>query len=585
MIPSLLEYLDVQNVDHKYFRFFADILDSFPDFLGIEENQFLAQLLSSPTTQLIVFRDLRTGSRSLESRIVLHLLRAYAVAAHREIASAEDPHNRIVGQLLFDLLACQGTPGIDDSITPGLIRFWSKYIDHVQNSVCAEDGNLDNITWVHDAYQMMSKVVEAYWRKSCWPDGKYSFQLDSEAETSFIRFRANVKTLFQAASRTFGLDIFKAFTLFAISSHHNAQWALFEASIFAFNAVSDSLVVKSEGDIESEEEDKGTTVEEVLSGFFSSGVFGDMMAITPHMASKVKLQRLDMLHKYAVFFNNRSQYFPELLTSLFVSLKDPELANSASKAIRSIGLACRKSLAPELGTFLQQYAALFALYPTKSLVKENVMGAIAAIIQALPTEEEKGHPLRILLEYTANHQAQGIELIYTDFAKGRFRTVCTLRCLVAMGNSLQVPKELQLPDDDLASGETVSTYWSHGPGKALQDGLVTMMSQATNALFQDGEAMEAICNILRAGYNESRPGLFVFAPAVTVEFVQSARINTARLAYVFETAGIMLAKQDKPVQDGVLQYAAYNVLHSAQQLAGKMDGMQYSLVLLIANVV
>ena len=573
MVSSLLENLDAREVNCATYKFIRSVLERFSGFIGKSNMEVLAQVLSSRHARLMVIRDLKTGSVNPDSTSFFKLLKAYAVEAHSDIARAQDPQNRTIGHFLLDLMACQGTPGIEDSISPELMRFWRKYINYVQSSVCAGNGDLERNPWVRDAYQMILKVVEACWAKSCWPDSDFDFHMDPEEDTSFNDFRDDVRYLYQAAYLTFGLDLFNIFREFAISAYQNARWAHLEASIFGFNALSDSFVNQDEIGVEGEEEDRGIRVGSVLSKVFSSGVFGDLTNITPYMASKVKLERLDMLHNYAAFFNKGSQFLPELLDSLFVTLKDPSFACSASKAIRSIGLSCRKNLASELGSFLEQYRTLFAYEFTLGYVKENVIGAIAAIIQALPHEQDKGPPLQTLLECTANDQTLGIDLLSTNVAKGRFKVVRALRCLVAMGKSLQVPDGLPIDVED-----SVISYWSHGHGKDLQNGLISMIGQATSLLHQDGEVIEAICQILRTGYNESRPGLFVFAPVVTVEFVQSAKLNTARLAYLFETAGMMLAKQDKSVSGDLLQHAAYSVFNRAKQLVGDMDGMyQFSI--------
>ena len=496
------------------------------------------------------------GSKNQNCTLFFELLKAYADSAYANIASAQDPSHQKIGQQLLALMACQGTSMVDDYISSDLLHFWVNYIDFVQlHSDMTEGGAKPN--WVSDARQMILKVVEACWRKICWPDGDNALLKDSEDEMNFRRFRNDVVELFQAVHLTFGSDLFKSFQYFAITSYRNSEWALLGASLFGFNALSDSAASDY------------LAVEEVLSEVFSSGIFGDLFSITPYMAFKVKRERLSMLEAYAGFFDGRGQYLPDLLNFLFLTLKDPEFASQTSGVLHSIGLSCRKSLVSELLPLLDECKALFANDYTGEYVKENILGAISAIIQALPREEDQGRHLRTLLEYIANDHSLGMSRIHTDIVKGRYKLLCALRCLMFIGRSLKVP-------DDVSdnTGKPISIYWSHGYGQTLQRAIVHIISQTARVLNHDGDIIEAACQILRTGFNESQPGLFVFAPAVTVEFVQSVTLHTAKLAYIFETASMMLAKQAKSLEDDELQHAAFVILNHARGLMATVDGAQ-----------
>ena len=532
-----------------------EVLEYFPDFLLGNHMQHIARLLSS-SDALTCTDSLKNGSRSQGCTSFFDLLTAYADVAYATIAIPQDPNHELIRQQLLALIECQGIPTVDESISPDLLQFWMNYIDFMQSSSSTLDDNA-KLHWVKNANQMMLKAVEAYWRKICWPDGDYALPKDSDNEINFIRFRNDVEDLFQAAFLTFGVDLFRLFQDYANSSYRKNEWAPFGASLFGFNALSDSAA----GDY--------LAAEEVLSEVFSSEIFGDLTAITPYMAAKVKRERLSMLRNYSGFFEGRGQYLPDILNSLFLTLRDPEFAGQASGVILSIGLSCRKSLASMLLPFLEEYKILFTNDNVGEHVLENTTGAISAIIQAFPREEDKGLHLRTLLECIANHHSLGMSLLRTENVRGQYKVLCALRCLASMGKSLQAPDDVS---DD--TEKLTSSYWSHSYGQSLQRAIIYIIGQTTSVLAQDGDIIEASCQILRTGFNESKPGLFVFAPAVTVEFVRSATLDTAKLSYVFETASMMLAKQAQPPEEDEIQRAAYNILEHARRLTETIDGMQ-----------
>lgn len=86
-----------------------------------------------------------------------------------------------------------------------------------------------------------------------------------------------------------------------------------------------------------------------------------------------------------------------------------------------------------------------------------------------------------------------------------------------------------------------------------------------------GDIVEAICDVLRTGYKESKLGLFVFRPVVTASFVASCTTETPRLSYVLETASAMLNRRSQEseldMQDG-----ASSLLSFLVGIIGVMDG-------------
>lgn len=137
-----------------------------------------------------------------------------------------------------------------------------------------------------------------------------------------------------------------------------------------------------------------------------------------------------------------------------------------------------------------------------------------------------------------------------------------------MGKALQVPEEHALENNEQMAP---TNYWSQGSGKVLQDAVVQIVFMAVNLLPKDTEVIDTACSILRSGFNEVKPGLFVFPPSITLNFVSSSSLDTARIEHVFDTAGAMLVKhftdeEQEPQSIGLL------VLNHAQRLVGVVNG-------------
>ncbi|KAK4697316.1 hypothetical protein P7C71_g757, partial [Lecanoromycetidae sp. Uapishka_2] len=206
---------------------------------------------------------------------------------------------------------------------------------------------------------------------------------------------------------------------------------------------------------------------------------------------------------------------------------------------------------------------------------QKVIGGIAAVIQAIPStvEEERVKPLSLLIEFVERDVNACIELMNTTPVKaqevGNAVSIGTraLKCLSSMGKGLQIPDEV--PVDTDAKDSVVSRFWREGNGALLQRRVLHILQILSNSMKWHGDVIEAICDMLRTGYKESKSGLFVFRPVVTVEFVLSCTIDTPRLDYVLETASAMLSRQSHESELD-MQYAASSFLHHLVGIIGAM---------------
>ena len=525
-----LTLLAIQALHHEDLydvtvELFTDVLTNFSAFLTTDDLGSLSTLLASTQAQEIV-SELKEGNCNDEATSFARFLLAYGDATVQDLAKkSEDPLTSQIMQQLLDLLGCEGYAGVEDEICAQALEFWMTYTEFLIDSLftAAEE----KPTWIDSARQRVVEVIEASWVKIRIPPDELAASWDSDARAGFKAFRADVQDLLQSSFTLLGIDIFEKLAQLVLQSLRNRAWLHLEATLFCLNALSSSV----------SDED---SVDAILSRLFGSSLFADMSSTVEPIPAKTRQTAVNMISKYTAFFGRHVEYLPAMLNFLFESLKAPALVNVAAKAIQSSCSACRQTLIPELGAFLQQYDVLLTWATVDVYTKEKVIGGIAAIAQAIPKDEDKYAPLSTLVQFVERDFNDCIRFMEASQAE-EFQAsgICALKCLASMGKSLQAPDDAVI---DLDPDGPQPTFWTEGPGASLQAKIVQIMETVTGLMRWNSDVVEASCQILRSGYKETAPGLFVFPPKVTVDLVLASKLDTARVDYVLDTACAMLTR-------------------------------------------
>ena len=525
LTPRALQAFSIEGLLDVAVEFFSDILTNFPAFFTPNDFASLAKILSSPLAQSYLL-TMKAGDFDPEAVVFARMLLAYGDAVVHDLAKdIEDPQSRQIMHQLLGLLTCEGYAGVEDEICSQALEFWQTYTEFVTDSLFA--AGKQPAPWTDKARQFVVEVIEACWAKIRLPPGEVlTSSWDSEARTNFRAFRADVEDVLQSSYLLLGIDIFDRFANLALHSLQNGAWLHLEATLFCISALSDCVAEE-------------VSVDRVLSKLFASSLFAEMSSES-RIPSKTRRTAVDMITKYNSFFERHTEYLPSVLDFLFESLKAPTMADIAAKAIFTICSSCRKLLIPELDAFLRQYETLLNWANIEASTKEKVTGAIAAIIQALPSEEEKMDPLSILLHSVETDVHRCVHLLSIGKAEeAQLDGLCALRCLFSMGKALQAPDEGII---DLESEASQTSVWAVGPGGSMQAKIVQLLETVTSLMQWDTDIMEAGCQVLRTGYKESAPGPFVFPIQVTTNFVTASGLRTPQLDCILNTAGAMLAR-------------------------------------------
>ncbi|SLM38968.1 Importin-beta, N-terminal domain [Lasallia pustulata] len=524
LTPQLVQVLTTDGMIEATAECFADILCHFPAYFTQDDFASLAAILSGSFTQERV-AALKALSSVPEDMALARLLFAYGDATVQDLTKdiGESTSKQIL-QFLLDLMGVEGIVVAEDEICSQALEFWMTYTEFLIDSLFAAGEGKP--PWMDTARQYVVNALEAAWLKIRMPPVEVTATWDSEIRAGFKAFRADVEDLLQSSYTLLGIGIFQQFANSAFESLKHHAWGELEATLFCLNALSDSI-----GDEES--------ADEVLITLFGSSLFTDMTSATA-IPLKTRQTAVSLLEHYTDFFERHTELLPAALNFLFDSLKITALTTLTARAIHSLCSSCRKSLVPELGAFLQQYEILLSWTIVEGSTKEKVMGAIAAIIQAMPSEESKIAPLDRLLRFVESDIRSCIDFMTAGQVEdSQMQGFGALRCLAAMGKALQTPDDVAI---DLEDEVPHKTAWEHELGFQLQSRLIRCFKVVTDSFKWSGEIIEAGSHVLRTGYTETSPGPFVFPPQVTEEFVARSDLRTARLSTILDTAGAMLSR-------------------------------------------
>ncbi|KAI4165730.1 MAG: hypothetical protein LQ342_000673 [Letrouitia transgressa] len=521
--PYAIHNLTIEGMLEVAAECLTDILGNFSAFFTSNDFSSLAPILCGQSVEALLL-SLKHGDFNVDSMALARLLLAYGDAALHNLAThLDDAYSRQIMQQLLQLLACEGFPGAEDEICTSALEFWQTYTEFVIDSIFSEPHEMPH--WMVRARETVVQIVELCWNKIQMPPQDITSHWDSETRGDFKAFRADVEDLLQSSYTLLGVELFNRLVELALESLNNRAWLRLEATLFCLNALSESVSDKD-------------SVDQDLSRLFDSTLFRDMVNPEFSIPPKVQQASVNIITNFTAFFERQTNFLPPMLTYLFHSLKNPILGIAAAKAINRTCDSCRVSLVSEVQAFVQQYEILLTWSDVELGTKERVIGAIAAIIQAIPSENVKLVAFSQLIEFVESDVKDCVSMMKNQRVDiSQSKGLHALRCLVSMGKALQAPDEaiINLEDESPAQSPEKADIWS-----SVHSRIVHCIQAVTSLLAGDGEIIEATCQILRSGYKETAPGPFVFAPEVTEAFVTSSDLKTARLEYVLDTATAFL---------------------------------------------
>ena len=536
-LRSLVELATQCLLDETLFQealdVFRDILESYTSFFQPQHMDMLAQI-THDYIQPYLLRAL--SDQDSDGLLLGQFVIAFGCANVQQVV--EQPNNELGSEMIvklhLEIISTDGYPGDEDQISTQSIEFWNTYIEYVNDTLFSKDQDHPDPTWMPQAKYIMEQVVDRIWRKMWTPPNDVAKTWGDAESEGFKEYRLDASDLILSIYLFLGKDMLRQLVTLTVRSLEAEQWRAIEAALFCLDTLADNVVEDAQS-------------EELVGEIFRSSLFRDIADFSQNVPSQARRTAIDMLGSYGQYIERHAEFLPDTLRFLFASLEMAGLASAAAKSIASLCYSCRGSLTNELEGFLAQYRRFLNSKTCDPYTKDKVIGAIAAIVQAIAPESAKARPLLALLENveedvfsTKQYATAG------DEEMAELMGVNALECLASIGKGMQVPEDIPIDiyDDDEEKEFGKPSYWDSAEGCAIQQRIVGCFS-VLQVVGKYSAAIEAACQVLRSGFTETEPGPFVLPASVTVNFVQQCSIRTPQLEMVLSTACVLITQHSR----------------------------------------
>jgi hypothetical protein len=545
--PSQAEALDV----------FRDVLEGYTSFFQRPHMELLAAVIHQHVRPRMLqqLRDADPEVLPLAQFVI-----AYGVANIQQVVEQPDNEqgSKTILQLLLAIFEGPGYPGDDDEVSILSIEFWNTYIEYVNDAVYSMNQNEAPPSWLERDRATCLQLATLLWSKLRTPPTEVSNNWTSGEDEAFREFRMDAADLLLSMYLRLAADMLQQFITIALQSLQQQQWQDLEAAMYCINTIADNVMEDQPG-------------EQLLSQLFSSPLFRVIADFDLAMPSQTRRTAIDMLGSYGAYIERHAEFLPDTLRFLFASLENVGLYLSASKSIALLCSTCRSSLTGDVNGFIEQYNRFATSETSEPYTNEKVIGAIAAIIQAMQPESAKAQPLSALLDIVDGMVTTAKQL--SDPAKAHELGVGALECLTSMGKNLQIPDDVPVDiyDDDDKPSIDPNNYWTSPPGQAIQSRIITTCFNVLEFLPTSSQAIEAVTQVLKSGFTEHEPGPFVFAPSITVSFLEQCSLQTPNIEQVLSMACTLITqhtRRDSPSIDAEVDRIYRHVVSFIQGLSG-----------------
>lgn len=437
-------------------------------------------------------------------------------------------------RLHLDIVTAEGYPGDDDQLSIQSIEFWNTYIEYVNDTLFSKDTDEPDPVWLPQVKSILMQAFQLLWKKMLTPPGDVAQDWGDDERDGFKEFRIDTADLFLSIFVLLGKDMLEQLVDLTVQSLEAKHWQAVEASLFCLNTLADNILEDSAN-------------EPIVQRVFQSTLFREIADFDTSLPSQARRTAIDVLGSYGSYIERHEEFLPDAVRFLFASLETPSLANAAAKSISSLCSTCRSSLTNELAGFLGQYQRFLESDTSDPYTKEKVIGAIAAIVQAVSPESAKAEPLHALLNYVERDIASAKQYkAAADDENADLFGITALECLASIGKGMQVPEDVPIDvyDDDEQIDSKTEIFWESEQGYSIQHRIVGCFS-VLQIVGTQSQAVDAVCQVLRSGYAENVPGPFVLPPSVTVSFVQQCNVATPQLESVLSTASMMISHHSR----------------------------------------
>ncbi|KAK2749846.1 hypothetical protein FQN57_005260 [Myotisia sp. PD_48] len=504
---------------------FTEVLANQPKLVNAAHIRAVLEFLVGPSGEQYMIAILN-GDHEEEMMRFLDLLLRYSITKQVEILTGpmDEPHDKVLF-LLYKLFHSPGVAQVDDMVTNLVLEFWSEAANDVDELIME-----DAIDVTDDLRQKFARVITECEHKLRFPDQSVTSDWDDDEIKLFNAFRRDFTDFLLSVYPLLGVDVIRHVLDQASSSIAKEDWAGFEVALFCLASLAESVAENQHAD-------------DVLHTLFHSDLFESVCYGRQIIPSKTRQTLADVVERYTPYFERNSNLLPAVLNFLFASLEFPACDQGASRSISALCRTCRKALPQYVEGFIQKFHELRGKPALNGHTLERVAEGIAAVVQAVERDEEKAIWLLKLLEPLFEEaQKASQEAVTGQPELGLLRGLTVMRCTASIGRGIRAPDDDVIDLDSEGSIPNSSSFWVTNPlGTSIPATIIRILDVLLDRFPNDGEIIEATCDVLKAGYTEKSPGPYVLPTEVTVRFVKATNMSSPRFPTVMASATAFLA--------------------------------------------
>ena len=349
---------------------------------------------------------------------------------------------------------------------------------------------------------------------------------DASDRSKFKDFRHDAEDFFLSSFSSLGPKLVGDIAT-VLTNDTSDSWESFEAGLFCLRTLSESMA----NDLDS--------YDIIVSSVFNTNQWNAIIQNTAPAPSRARRGTIDYIARNTAYLQRHQEQLVPCLNFLFSSLHSHTSTTAASRAINTLCTTHSSTLVSALPQFI---AALAQLPKVPSEDRQRLFGAVAAIVQALPSEDGKLQPLSEMVDVLSHSFRTLVALASSQQDDVLLDALGLLQSLAAIGKGLRTPADVAIDLDSEAHPS--SQYWTGGPGKSVQDSAIGLFNQIFSMpnIHSDENIVAAACDFLKAGYTEQDPSPLKFPPQVSVDFFsRTIHLSTPNLNVVMASASAFLA--------------------------------------------
>lgn len=490
-----------------------------PDYLKNAGQTTLHTLLTSEQAEVYCAQLLQGSFEAEALRFVAFISNILDLHNLSLPESFQHPTVRIVLALLQNLLYTPGTAAVVDQVCHTVLDAFNHIVDCWGDWVGSNAADQSLKPLVCEA--CMQYAVKIRYPPLDAEDASHLW--DSDERTRFQDFRQDVEDLLLASYACVGPDLVQNLAAPLQSSDVSSGWEDYEARLFCLGALSDA--------IQHNPDKLERNIQDVLTSQKWNVLLNNASTI-PDLARKGAIQ---FISRNTFILQRAKEHLLPCINFLFASLRLPGSNTSASRAIFTLCHQQRTLLVGALPQFINSLAGL-ADVPSED--RHRLFGAVAAIVQATPTENEKV----VSLVRVFGLISQSSKATFDDSnEEALVSAIDLLQTLAAVGKGLRAPPDESINLDAQPSMEE-QRFWIEGDGKQVQHDVKNVIDRLLGNFPDEPRLIEATCDILKSGYTEPHPSPFKFDARYSATFLaHHIDLDASNNTLIIDTASSFLA--------------------------------------------